>query len=178
MGKHNNNKGKQQKPNWFAQQRQRYGSDFMSVLNAKIMEQGAATIFRDMSRGNFDINIDGPCFLNGQFILACMQLATTKMQLHGTHMIGNQARAMMHQYFMRHGVDSNNMDLMAIYNAIRFQDERAVQSANVVNTFDTKCYEAWNLIYNTMNQLQVTGDPNVLVPLIGALNRNYRYNIV
>lgn len=177
MGKHNN-KGKQSRPNWFAQQRQKYGPDFMNVLNPKIMEQGAATIFRDMSRGNFDINIDGPCFLNAQFILACTQLATTKMQLHGTHMMGNQARAMIYQYFMKYGVDNSNPDLVALYNATRFQDERAVQTANMVSTYDIKCYEAWNLIYNTMNQLQITGDPNVLIPLIGSLSRNYKYNIV
>ena len=172
----NNNKKNNNKPNWFAQQRQKFGEEFMSALNPKVMEQGAIAIFKDMSRSNFDVQRDGMYFLNPQFLLACQLMCKAKMEIHGCHVMAIQCRNMINQYINTHGVMDPDMNY--IYNSYRYIDERSVEISNSVYNDDLKCYQCWETIYNTMVYISTTGDIGCLVPLIQQLNKNYRYSIV
>lgn len=137
------------KSNYFQQNIQKFGENFIGQKNAGELEMDAIRVFRDIARGNIDVERDGKYFLNPQFLECCITSASLKLSLYTT------------QY---------NGVLMLVNNGTTDQTTISILEYN------KRCMEAYTFIYNHLNNIKVTGDPNYLITMSNNL-RNYRNNI-
>lgn len=135
--------------NYFQQNIQRFGENFLNMKNANDLEMDSIRVFRDIARGNVDPQKDGQYFLNTQFIESCISGASLKLNLHTTNYKG----VLM---LVNGGV--NDGMTMAILD------------------YNKRCMEAYTIIYNNLNNIKATGDVNYLTAMASNL-RNYRNNI-
>ena len=75
------NKNKKRE-NYFQQNINRLGPNFMDSLPLDRMKLDAVKVFRELARGNVDIDIYGKYFLNEKFLEACISTAETKHNFH------------------------------------------------------------------------------------------------
>lgn len=140
---------KKQRPNYFQQNIQRLGENFLNTKNANELEVDSIRIFRDIARGNIDVERDGKYFLNTQFLECCITGASLKLNM---HTINHNGVTLL--------VANGNNDPMTL----------AVLNNN------KRCMEAYTIIYTNLNNIKITQDPNYLSVMANNL-RNYRNNI-
>ena len=87
MGQKNNKKRK----NWFEQQIDRFGADFIHSIRADDAQKGAINVFRDLARGNINISTEGGYFLDPQFLENCIVSANSKQVFYRTLLNGLDA---------------------------------------------------------------------------------------
>lgn len=105
--------------------------------NPQSMERYAAKVFRDIAHGNFDIFKEGYIFNNPMFLQAAIRYSATMMN-----------KGIIHRNAMN----------------IAYPNSEDPMIQNVYNS-DTMCIEAYQWIYNTMIQIQATGDTGYLLTL-------------
>lgn len=135
--------------NYFKQNIQKYGKDFIEKMNARDMQVNVVRVFRDLARGNINAKTEGEYFLNPQFMEACIVAAHSKLVMHSAHYNGVN---MM--------VQSGNTD----------------QNILQVLEYDRRCMEAYNIILSNLQAIQASGNTEYLVVMANNL-RNYRNNI-
>ena len=140
---------KKQRPNYFSQNIQRFGENFLRQKNANELEMDSIRIFRDIARGNIDPEADGKYFLEPQFLESCISGASLKLNLFTTNYNGV---------------------LMLVNSGV--SDQMTIS----ILEYNKRCMEAYTIIYNHLNNIKVTGDTNYLVTMSNNL-RNYRNNI-
>lgn len=150
MGKQQQRK---QQPNWFAQQNQRYGENWITLINAEEMQKGAIRLFRDIARGNINIPKDGAYFTNVQFIDNCIVAANSKIIYYGLLLDGLNALSTTNPEKMR---TSNSQ---AVYRNVKM------------------AFEGYGFIVQAMLAIRASGD---YVSNLGVLVNNlipYKYSL-
>ena len=142
-------KNSNRRSNYFQQNVQKFGENFISRKNPAELELDAIRIFRDIARGNIDVQKDGPYFLDTQFLESCLTAANLKLNLHTTNYNGV---------------------LMLVNNNLGSSMTMSILEYN------KRCMEAYTIIYNHLMNIKATKDINYLTTMVGNL-RNYRNNI-
>lgn len=75
------NKNKKRE-NYFQQNINRLGPNFMDSIPLDRMKLDAVKVFRELARGNIDVEVHGKYFLNDKFLEACISTAETKYNFH------------------------------------------------------------------------------------------------
>ena len=140
---------KKQRPNYFTQNVQRFGDNFLRQKNANELEMDSIRVFIDIARGNSDVENDGKYFLEPQFLESCISGASLKLNMFTTN-----------------------------YNGVLMLVNSGVNDTMTVSIleYNKRCMEAYTIIYNHLNNIKVTGDINYLATMANNL-RNYRNNI-
>ena len=146
MAKPNNNQ-----PNYFKQNIQKYGKDFIDKMNARDMQVNTVRVFRDLARGNINPKTEGEYFLNPQFMDACLVAAHSKLVMHSTHY--------------------NGVSML-----IQNMGPSATQEMYQVADYDKRCMDAYTTIMSGLQAIQATGNVEYLYTMANNL-RNYRNNI-
>lgn len=144
-----NNKPKNNRPNYFKQNIQKFGENFLARKNVNELQMDAIRIFRDIARGNIDIQNEGKYFLDPQFMESCIWSASMKLNLFTTNYRG---------VLMLYNSGVNDDNTMAVLD------------------YNKKCMEAYTIIITHLNNIKITADVNYLSAMINNL-RNYRNNI-
>lgn len=145
----NKRPNKPNRPNYFQQNIQKFGPDFLKAKNADVLQTDAIRIFRDIARGNVNIEVDGPYFLDPQFMESCITAATLKLSLHTINYNGVLGL-----------VNSGINDPMTLK----------------VLDYNKRSMEGYNIILTHLNNIRSSGDPNYLMSMASNLH-NYRFNI-
>ena len=145
------NKKSNQK-NWFGQQIEKFGPEFISNIRADEAQKGAIRLFRDIARGNINIPTEGQYFLDGQFLENCIVAATSKYVYFSILFEGLEALA------RTDSTRSSDTNYLAVYR-------------NTKNSM-----AAYGCILNTLNNIKATGDLGFLYTLVNQLNP-YRFSI-
>ena len=140
---------KNQRPNYFQQNIQKFGENFLGQKNSNDMQLDAIRVFRDIARGNIDVEEEGKYFLHPQFLESCIVAAFSKLSLHS--------------------INFNGVNLLVSQGA---NDETTMS----ILEYDRRCAEAYTIIYNQLNNIRNTGDVNYLTVMVNNL-KNYRNNI-
>lgn len=153
MAKGNNNKPKS---NYFAQEIQKKGENFLEGKTSKDMQWDAQRVFRDLARGNVNIDQYYIYFLEVQFLDNCIKFAYDKMTEHnycfmGTNLLFTQ---------------------LGCTNQMMCQPQQMNELLAVVNKHK-RSYEAYSMIFTSLNNLKLCGDPAILKVLSNNL-KNYR----
>lgn len=152
MAQKNNNQKKKQN-DYFSQNIQQYGENFLQYKNARDLEMDSIKVFRGLARGNINIDRYGCYFLDPQFLNACIQTAYSKKVYFGI------------------SYDGVNYYKDAIFASGYTPDP------NIIMILDhhKKCLEAYTIIYDNLQNIRNTGDVNYLVCLANSLAdyRNY-----
>ena len=143
----NNNKKK--RTNYFQQNIDRAGPNFMEGYPLDRMRMDAVKVFRELARGNIDIDIYGKYFYNDNFIEACITTAEIKYNFHLVSAMGVER-------LIRDNVQGKN-----IFDVYEFHN-------NACN--------AYYIIMSSFVEFKRTRDINVINTLVLNLTK-YRYNI-
>ena len=146
---------KNKKPNqknWFVQQEERFGANFIEMVRADEMQKGAIRLFRDIARGNINLSTEGQYFTNPQFIENCLIAANSKYVYYSTLFEG--------------------------LNALSSIDASRVNDANYQATYRNikLSMEGYGLIYNGLLNIKSSGNLNYLYTLVNQL-APYRFSI-
>lgn len=153
MKKHNNKKNNNQN-NYFVQNIKERGEDFIHFKSPRDLQNDALKIFRELARGQIDINKYGKYFLDPQFLNCCMQSAWNKYSYHS---------------ISQTGVDLYITQLM---NQGMMPDNTVIS----VKEDHKRKAEAYALIYNSLCAIGQTGDTSTLFVLVSQI-QNYKYNL-
>lgn len=144
----NNNKGNNKKKNndYFSQNIQKNGDDFLRMKNSKDIDFESSKIFRDLAKGNIDIEKYGHYFLEKQFNLSLQSAAYKKAIYY--YNIWNAIN-----YYITQPHIPTDQNMMETYNTIK-----------------SKC-DAYNIINNGLINLYNNGNLNELYVLIRNLSQ-------
>lgn len=118
------------------------------LSNPKTMEREAQKIFIDISRGSYDIGYVFRMFSYPQFVQSAIRVASQKY-------IKAEIRRQAVEYAYPNSTDRNVIE---------------------VHNEDFKCSMAWKIILDTLNQIQMCGDPTIIYNLHSALG-TYKGNL-
>ena len=142
-----NNKKKRE--NYFQQNINRYGSNFLDIIPLDRIKLDTVRVFRELARGSIDIDEYGKYFTNTRFLEACIETAATKYNLH---------------YISAMGVERLIAENVQGYNI------------GVVYEYHCNAANAYRLINLKLSELRTYNDTSVLTDLVANLGR-YRYHI-
>lgn len=142
----------QKRKNYFAQQIQNNGVDFIEKLRDDQLQRDSIRIFRDIARGNISIDEYGEYFLNPKLINAAISAAYSKFVLFGT------SKVALELLMNTPGKSAEFPDAPQIF------------------SYHLKGYEAYSLILNTMTNLKNTNNIEYLYVMANNLTK-YRYDI-
>ncbi len=137
--------------NYFVQQIQRNGVNFLDTIRDDILQRDSIRIFRDLARGNINIDQYGDYFLNPKLINAAITASYSKFVLYSTSKAGIEL--LINSPF---GKDYSN-------------------APEILNYY-MRASEAYGLIYNAMMSIRQTNDINHLYSLVNKIS-SYSYDI-
>lgn len=148
-------KGSGQRMSYLAGLRNRYPGmpDYIDKLNPAECTSAPIRVFRDMAKGNFNMDLDGPCFANPTWLTHCINAAYTKLTMHRIHVMGNTLLT-----------EASNGQVSP--------------DMQVVMTYDQRGFEAYTHIYNGLMTIQQTGDINYLSVIISRIIEYGRYRVI
>ena len=140
---------KHKRENYFQQNIQRSGPDFLETMPLDKMKLDAVKVFRELARGNIDIDVYGKYFYNPRFLEALINTAEVKYNFH-------------------------LISAMGVGKLL----EQNVQGQNIfaVYEFHNNTTTAYSIILAKLTEFRNTGDINILSDLVMNLVK-YRYNI-
>lgn len=144
MAPHNK---KNKRENYFQQNIQRSGQDFLETMPLDKMKLDAVKVFRELARGNIDIDVYGKYFFNPRFIEALISTAETKYNFH-------LISAMGVDLLLKQNVQGHN--IFAVYE------------------YHNSATSAYGLIFAKLTEFRYTGDVNILTDLVMNLVK-FRY---
>lgn len=142
------NKNKKRE-NYFQKNINRLGPDFLESMALDKLKLDAVKVFRELARGNIDIEVYGKYFYNNKFLEACISTAETKYNFHLVSAKG--VNELLKQ-------NVQGMNIFSIYD------------------FHNNAAYAYYLIAFKLNEFRKIGDTNILIELILNLAK-YRYYI-
>ncbi len=138
--------------NYFTQQIQRNGVNFIDTARDDNLARDCVRIFRDLARGNIDIGQYGDYFLHPRLINAAISTAYSKQVLYGTSKAG--------------------LDLL-INSPMADQN---FPSAPAILNFYSRLFEAYSLILENLIALKNTNNIDFLYVIANTLPK-YRNDI-
>lgn len=150
----NNNKGNNNRNNYnyFSQEIQRNGANFLDRKSASDIQKDAPNIFRQLSRGKIDISQNIEYFRNEYFLQNCIDVAQTKFNYHSVSRLGIQT--LMN---VRANDPSYTQMEYDLYNAV-FSEHQA-------------CEIAHKIILDHLTIFKNTEDQNSLLIMVGLLTQ-------
>lgn len=143
----NNNKKKRE--NYFQQNINRLGNNFLDLLPLDKIKLDTVRVFRELARGNIDIDVYGKYFMHTKFLEACIETSATKFNLHNISAMG---------------VERLIADNIQGYNI------------GAVYDFHKNAAAAYRLINTKMTEFRYYNDITILTDLVANLVK-YRYYI-
>ncbi len=147
---YNNNNRKPN--NYFTQQIQKNGVNFLDTARDDNLARDCVRIFRDLARGNIDIGQYGDYFLNPRLISAAISTAYSKQVLYGTCKVG--------------------LDLLI---NSPMSDQNYPHAPVIMNSY-SRSFEAYSFILENLMALKNTGNIDFLYTLASNINK-YRNDI-
>lgn len=148
----NNNRNNKKRGNWFDQQIQRYETpDFIKQIRPEQLVKDAIRVFRDIARGNIDVEKYGEYFLDPYFIDTCLTAANSKHVLHEISKIGIES-------------------LITSPQSANYPD------APTVHNYHMRASEGYKIIVNALVSIKMSGDIKYIYAMAAQLSR-YRYDI-
>ena len=143
-----NNKGNNNN-NYFAQNIQRFGENFINQKSPRDIQFDSIRLFRDIAKQNIDFNKYGEYFLNDMFMNNIMVGANSKYQLFKTN-----------------------------YDGVLLLSQQQPNDSIIMSVLENnrRCRDAYANIINALNMFRATQNINVLFQLSSIL-RDYRNNI-
>jgi hypothetical protein len=147
MAKKNNNN------NFFTQMRSQYGENFLNYLDPKTLQSRSIQIFRQMSRGQIDIEENGRYFLDPKLMEASLIAIDGKVILHSISADG--VRLLQDHLRQNNGIVGQDIISVGEHHA------RAAQG--------------YSMIQAALNYINQSKDLSVLIGLVANLSgyRNY-----
>lgn len=142
---HNN---KKRVNNYFTQNIQQYGENFLQLKNARELEMDAIKVFRNLARENVDLNSHGHYFLNQDFLNACLTAAYSKWT-----------------YFT---ISFNGVNCLV--DSILKQGQTPDPNILTILDHHRKSAEAYNIIYNGLINIQNSNSVSYLVVLVNSVS--------
>ena len=148
----NNNNNNRPQNNFFTKQQQKHGDDFMKMMTARDIQNGACQIFREIGRGRIDINKFGQYFLDPQFLECLIVEALANLNAHALN------------YRALNWYISNNFE------------SQDIQFQTMILDNHKKATQAYEIIFNNLSSIKATGDIHYLFTMANCL-KNVRNNI-
>lgn len=152
FNKNNKNNNRNNNYNYFSQEIQRNGANFLDRKSAFDIQRDAPNIFRQLSRGKIDINQNIEYFKNEYFLQNCIDAAQAKYNYHSVSRLGIQT--LMN---IRANDPSYTQMEYDLYNAI-FNEHQASEIAHKV-------------ILDHLTIFKTTQDINSLLIMVGLLTQ-------
>lgn len=149
--KGNNNK---QQNNYFTQGIRERGENFIQYKSPRDLQNDALKVFREIARGQVDLQKYGEYFLVPQFLESCLQAAWNKFSFHSISASGVD---MLISNYMNQGIMPDDHVI-----GVKEQHKRTA--------------EAYSIIYHSLCNLRITGELGNLFVLVSKL-QNYKYNL-
>jgi len=134
--------------NFFTQNIERYGENFLDFINARDIQNQSINIFRSIAKGRINIDKYGHYFTFSQFLEPCIESAKMKYMLYSIS-----------------------------YQALCYYSN-SVTNAQVISILDyhQKCFEAYSIILQELTNIKVDKDISHLYIMASNLSR-YKYNL-
>lgn len=149
-----NNNNNRKRNSYFSTNIQQKGENFLEQKNAQQLQNDAIRIFRDLARGNVDLEKYGEYFLDPMMIDACIIAATNKV--------------------MYHTISYNGVNYMINY--LNSMMQAVDPNIIMVSEDHRKSMEVYTIILQNMQCIAQTKDLNYLPALINNISR-FRQNI-
>lgn len=138
--------------NYFTQQIQKYGKEFLSMKNPDIIEREAPRIFRELAQGKINLTTYGYHFLDSQFLHSLIKAAS--------------------EQFTINNISFKGVELLIYQSNMNMQ--RVEQSVIDVYMMYKRRVEAYDIILRGLNALKISKDLNYLVLVVQKL-QEYKY---
>lgn len=135
--------------NFFTQNIDRYGENFLDYLNARDIQNASVNIFRSIARGRVNLDKYGHYFTFNQFLEPCIEVAKTK--------------------YLLYSISYQGVDCL-------IRSSKSSPDIVAVLDYHKKCFEAYTIILQQLNNIKMNKDVNHLYIMANALSR-YKYNI-
>lgn len=145
-----NKKGKKQN-NYFEQQINRYGDNFLIYKNPAELQMDAIKVFRDLVRGKIDVREYQEYFSNPQFLESCILSASQKFALHN--------------------ISYNGVNMLV--QTMQSQNIPIDQMHTAVLDYHQKASEVYSIILNGLQNYKVTGNIEILIGVV-PMTRPFR----
>ena len=137
--------------NFFEQSKKQFGEQFLNFIDIRTLTLKSAQIFRQLARGQINIEEEGQYFLNQNLLEAMINSANAKYELH---------------YISANGLQYQQLDMANKGIEI---DSKCL----AIMEYHKKCAQGYQLILNTMINIRNTRDTSCLYYLVNSLS-NYR----
>ena len=136
--------------NYFTQNIQRMGEEFLMLKNSKDFQREAPNIFRQLARRQIDLEMYGHFFLEKQFLESCINVANEQILMNKAISIG-LGYYVDSMTYMNGGVDPYFLTILKMYR--------------------DKC-EAYTIIHQHLCLLRDSGNINYIKSLASVLTTN------
>lgn len=139
--------------NFFDQSKKQFGENFLNFMDSRTLQLKSAQIFRQLSRGQINVEDNAQYFLNPQLMEAMLLSSKNKYDLFSISANGLQ--------YQQIDLANKGVEL----------DSKCL----AVMEYNKTCAQAYQLIYNTLMTINNTRDTSSLYYLVNALSqyRNY-----
>lgn len=144
-------KNNRRENNFFTRNIERFGDKFLEHINANDVQNASISIFRELAKGRVNIDKYGHYFTYNQLLDPCIESARIKLTLYS--------------------ISYRGVSLLSM-------DPNSATTPEVVSVMDyhKKCFEAYTIILQQLNNIKIDKDVSHLYVMINALSR-YKYNI-
>lgn len=133
------NHKKKKRENYFQQNINKSGRNFMDTMPLDKMKSDCVRVFRELARGFIDINDYGDYFYNQSFLGSCINVAQTKFNFH-------------------------SISAMGVYCLI--VNNIQAENAHAIYDHHNNAAIGYMTIINALTEFRVTGDKYILVNLV------------
>jgi len=123
--------------NYFTQNIQKFGEEFLLFKNSKDFEREAPIIFRQLARRQIDLGRYGHYFLEKQFLESCINVANQKVLFHSASATG--------LFFYIDNMNKANLYIDPYYLVVHKSHSETAQAYNVVQSNLTMLRDTENL---------------------------------
>ena len=140
---------KRRENNFFTQNIEKYGDNFLDYINARTIQMQSINIFRNIAKGRVNLDKYGHYFTFSQFLEPCIESARSKYEV-----------------------------CAITLNAMQCYIYSGASSPAIASTFDyhKKNYEAYSIILQQLNNIKMDNDVTHIYTMANALS-SYKYII-
>lgn len=139
--------------NFFSQMRNQYGENFLNFIDSRSLQLKCLQIFRQMARGQINVQEEGHYFLDPKLLGACIISVGNKKEFY----------------------EISSAGVAALDEKIRSMGQSPDATVAAVLDYHTRASEGYNLINNTLMILNQTRDLSVLLTLVANLSKYRDY---
>lgn len=140
--------------NFFARMKNKHGDNFLDYIKSDELARGTKHVFRELARGQIDLNVYGKYFLDKRVLQSCIDVAFSEYDRAYYQTMGLD---MLDKYYESNGITKDpNFITILMYNRMSLQ--------------------AYKVIYDGFKQFEVNKNINYLVGIANNLQQ-YRLAI-